>query len=287
MEEEGCISDRTRKNTFVFGGRIDMSVGEGNYDAELTAIARGLMCIPVGCCCALHTDSQSSIQAIKAYRSLPVHAYRRRLRMPGRPLLALIGKVMSEKEAAGGAVELRWVKAHTKGRTIHDVGNRLADDYAGAICDEKMSTTLRHKVNSTLPLELHERFVVLRICDADGAARERSEDGDSKRGGDDSSSKAGGRVLTKDPRRAAWRAMTQQCMEAWASSFSQSLYCNKNNGDNVDAHGLWQFAAQHMPATCGFVVLALANAWQWRRTYVKRHVEGDPAAAARGSARVC
>ena len=66
-----------------------------------------------------------------------------------------------------------------------------------------MSTTLRHKVNSTLPLELHERFVVLRICDADGAARERSEDGDSKRGGDDSSSKAGGRVLTKDPRRAA------------------------------------------------------------------------------------
>jgi ribonuclease HI len=253
VEAEGQISERTRSQVSIFGGRIDVSVGEGNFDAELTAIARGLMCVPIGCSCVIHTDSQSSIQSINSYRLSAVHKYRLRLRMAGRPLLALIDKVMKAKEAAGGVVDLRWVKAHTKVTTIEHVGNRLADDYATRACDEKQ--LVRHGVMSALPLHLHESFVVLRVCVTGG---------DEKRGGDQGPhmAESDGRVLTGDPRRAVWRSMVKRAAAAWAISPSQSLY---SDSDDVDSIGLWRFAVQHMPAACGFVMLALSNAWQWRR----------------------
>ena len=260
---EGRISEATRKDAFVFGGRMDGSVSQGDYDAELPAIARGLMSIPVGCSCCLHTDSRSSIQSIKAYGSLAVHEYRRRLRMAGRPLLSLITKVMSAKEAAGGVAELRWVKAHANGSTIENVGNRLADDYAGAVCDEGSARALRHKVDSMLPLDLHESFVALRVRNTNVVnGGDSVDDSDSKRGGGGGGSS--GRLLTKDPRRAAWQCMVDQCGSSWASSTSQSTY-SKSAGSGVDASGLWRLVQQHMPAACGFVMLALANAWQWRR----------------------
>jgi exonuclease III/ribonuclease HI len=250
VEGEGQISDRTRSQVSVFGGRIDVSVGEGNFDAELTAIARGLMCIPIACSCIIHTDSQSSIQSINSYRLSAVHKYRWRLRMAGRPLLALVDKVMKAKEAAGGVVDLRWIKAHTDVKTIDHVGNRLADDYATRVCDEKQ--LVRHRVTSALPLHLHEPFVVLRV----------GVTGDEKRGSHGAQAESDGRVLTGDPRRAVWRSMVKRAAAAWAVSPSQSLY---SDNDDVDSIGLWRFAVQHMPAACGFVMLALSNAWQWRR----------------------
>ena len=281
VEVEGKISERTRKRAFVFGGRIDGSMGEGNFDAELTAIARGLMCVPVGVPCCIHTDSKSSIQAIKAYRSLSLHEYRRRLRMAGRPLLALIAKVMAAKEVAGGGAELRWVKAHTKEMSLHHVGNRLADDYAGALCDEKRSQAIRHKVSRALPLHQHEQFVALRVRVADGGVSGGEVgDSDGKRGtssgrgvrnGGDSGN-ASGRIITGDPRRAAWRRMVEQCGAAWTTSQSQSLY---SNNAEVDARGLWLFAERQMPTACGFIVLALSNAWQWRRTDRTRDSNGN------------
>ena len=69
VEAEGRISRATMSQTVFFGGRIEARDGEGNYDAELQAIARALTVVPVDTSVVIHTDSRSSIEAIGRYRS--------------------------------------------------------------------------------------------------------------------------------------------------------------------------------------------------------------------------
>jgi ribonuclease HI len=236
VEEEGKLSKATLSQAVVVCGRIDEKQGAGNYDAELTAIAWALMMVPASCSVAIHTDSRSSIQAIDTYSGGT--NTRRKLRMAGRPLLCLIARVISAKRAHGAVVVFHWVKAHNgnAGRraTMEEVGNRLADDLATRVCDVKRA--VRHRCTATIPLDQQEPFVVLR--------EEES-----------------GRVLTKDPRRAAQAALLSECHKTWRTSTSQSAFSSCTGG----AVQLWKLAAGKGGRASGVVMLALGNIMEWRR----------------------
>ena len=65
-----------------------ISCTQGVYPAELQAIARVLAMFPLSCPLHVHSDSESSLSAIRSF--LVQCNERRRLRMAGRPLLQLI-----------------------------------------------------------------------------------------------------------------------------------------------------------------------------------------------------
>lgn len=99
-----------------------ISCTQGVYPAELQAIARVLAMFPLSCPLHVHSDSESSLSAIRSF--LEQCNERRRLRMAGRPLLQLIHHLLDRRTAD---TSLSHVKAHTDGVDAHSVGNRLSD----------------------------------------------------------------------------------------------------------------------------------------------------------------
>ena len=97
----------------------------GIYPAELQAIARTLALFPLSYTLHVHSDSQSSIDAIRSYEQLSNE--RRRMRMSAHTLLQLIHHLLRVRQAAGGSVHWHHVRAHTTDTDIHSVGNRLSD----------------------------------------------------------------------------------------------------------------------------------------------------------------
>jgi hypothetical protein len=70
-------------------------------------------------------DSLSSIQAIHTYRDQ--YSSRKRMRMNGRPLLAIIDQLISSRIKYGGEVHFEHVHSHTNMHTTHGIGNRIVD----------------------------------------------------------------------------------------------------------------------------------------------------------------
>jgi hypothetical protein len=99
-----------------------ITCAQGVYPAELQAIARVLAMFPLSCHLHMHSDSESSLSAIRSYWDQCNE--RRRLRMAGRPLLQLIHSLLMRRV---GDTSLSHVKAHTAGTDAHSVGNRLSD----------------------------------------------------------------------------------------------------------------------------------------------------------------
>ena len=122
---------------------------------------------------------------------------------------------------------------------MEGVGNRLADDVAGRVCHPARS--VRHRCTTTIPLEQQEPFLVLRVA------------GEGDEGG--------GRVLTRDPRRAAQSVLLEECKNQWGESASQSAFSGCGQG----AVALWKLVAQHDRRACGLVMLTMANVLEWRR----------------------
>jgi hypothetical protein len=99
-----------------------ISCTQGVYPAELQAIARVLAMFPLSCPLHVHSDSESSLSAIRSF--VAQCNERRRLRMSGRPLLQLIHHLLDRRIAD---TTLSHVRAHTDGVDAHSVGNRLSD----------------------------------------------------------------------------------------------------------------------------------------------------------------
>jgi len=232
VEPEGRLSLESKAKTRVFGGRIDGGVGSGNFDAELTAVARGLMSVPVGTSLLIHTDSMSSIQSITRYAGLSNNP-RQRLRMSGRPFLALIHLSMKEKHEAGAEVDLRWVRAHSSGADIEHVGNRLADDYATRVRDP--NRVVQFRCFRDLPLELHEAFVAIRV------------------GGKQ------GRVLTGDPRRELQSVLHQESLVLWKQSNTQSMF----RSSAKSCAKLFNAVRRRRPHLCGLMMAMVADTVQF------------------------
>jgi len=119
-----------------------ISCTQGVYPAELQAIARVLAMFPLSCPLHVHSDSESSLSAIRSF--VEQCNERRRLRMAGRPLLQLIHHLLDRRDAA---TSLSHVKAHTDGVDAHSVGNRLSDYQANLA---------RARPNHSFPLNLSQ-----------------------------------------------------------------------------------------------------------------------------------
>ncbi len=233
VEPERSISRATKRQVVVFGGSIPAHVTSGNFDAELTAIARAIISVPIRCSIKIITDSMSSKQAIHAHQSCTNH--RKRCRMAGRPLLAMIDNWLSRKAAVGGDVIFQWVPAHTNGHSLAEVGNRLADDYAGDVRDTKKQLARRCEAN--FDLAAYDAFVTIRV-------------GDEK-----------GPVLTSDPRTSANRAVCAEHVDVWSSSKSQSLFSARVLG----CKALWHCVQNHQPRWCGMVMQIISDTVQWSK----------------------
>ena len=130
----------------VFGSAIDgASSTTGIYAAELQAIARALAMTPLSFHLHIHSDSQSSIAAVKRFGDELNE--RKRLRMQCRTLLLVIHHLLSRRREAGGSAVFHHIRSHTSNTDIRSVGNRLADFRA---------ETCREKKNCMLPLGLQE-----------------------------------------------------------------------------------------------------------------------------------
>jgi ribonuclease HI len=140
------------------GGKIENATSLGNYMAELQAILRAMLAFPAAWQLDIRTDSKSSIDAINRYRGLLNH--RTRLRMPGRPLLALIDRAVNERIRNGGQIEFNHVKAHTDCSEVHSVGNRVADYFAARAMEGRGGIV--HQSRKQLPLAAGEAWIYLR-----------------------------------------------------------------------------------------------------------------------------
>ena len=107
----------------LFGASIACT--RGIYPAELQAVARALAMFPATFHLHVHSDSEASLKAIQTYEALTNE--RKRMRMASRTVLQLVHHLLQQRLAAGGSISWSHVRAHTAGRDIHSVGNRLSD----------------------------------------------------------------------------------------------------------------------------------------------------------------
>lgn len=118
--DENLVTSVHVRGAVMLGSSITCT--QGVYPAELQAIARVLAMFPLSCPLHIHSDSESSLSAIRSFCQQT--NVRCRLRMSGRPLLQLIHHLLSRRVAD---TSLSHVKAHTTNTDAHSVGNRLSD----------------------------------------------------------------------------------------------------------------------------------------------------------------
>ena len=188
----------------VWGAGIPTSVSQGIYMAELQAVLRAISAVPVSWAVEVVMDSKSALQAIQSYSTATTP--RQRLRVEGRPLLALINKQMAAKEKHGGSVRLVHIRSHTTDSTVQAVGNRCADVVASA---ERQAMLLGRDPDSYMPaldLRQGEQWMCIQQTDGDRGHGER------------------GQVVSGDVRRAARKCLSQQALQLWRNSRTQAAF---------------------------------------------------------------
>ena len=126
--------------------------------AELQAIARVLLSLPLPFSISIVTDSLSSINSISAFMN--EYSDRARLRMCGRPLLSIIAQQIVLRLHVGASVSFSHVRSHTNLPTCESRGNAVADYFADELREHQW------KYVNTMPqfdLRMGERHV--NICD--------------------------------------------------------------------------------------------------------------------------
>ena len=116
---------RHLKGATYMCGTNDMGFSTGIYDAELHAILRALIAVPVSQSIIIHSDNKSAVSAIS--RSTVGMSQRELFRRSARQWLNMIACIIGRKHEAGAKVEIRHVQAHTESDSKESVGNRCAD----------------------------------------------------------------------------------------------------------------------------------------------------------------
>ncbi len=129
---EDALRDVHLKGALLVGSALHQCEGSGVFVAELHAIARAIMSAPANSPLHIYSDSLSAIHAISSFAVL--RRQRSRLRCAGRPLLALITRLITRKKELGATVMISWIEAHSTLSSIHHVGNRCADFAAKRAC---------------------------------------------------------------------------------------------------------------------------------------------------------
>ena len=131
LSEEG-----DKDETEMLGQKFKIAVSD-NYYAELAGINRCLRSIPVTVPAIIHTDSQSSIDAIE--RALNKHRHSNTLKTAARPYMASIIRAIRIRAKHGGTSELRHIRSHTGNTDRISLGNEMADTRAkSAALDNKI-----------------------------------------------------------------------------------------------------------------------------------------------------
>ena len=85
----------------MFADSIDAAVSSGVFLAELQGAARALNALPYTWQVQLVLDSESAITAVQSY--MAEVSERKRMRMQGRPLLALIARMVESRQQLAAA----------------------------------------------------------------------------------------------------------------------------------------------------------------------------------------
>lgn len=155
MPLESNMRERDVEALAVWSGDASAALGGDIFLVELEAILRALHALPFTFFLKLFVDSKSALQAIETYAK--EFSERRKLRMHGRPVLALIQRAIRWRRDAGGSVEFVHVKAHSDAADQHSVGNRVADFAAQQECKRRDPRRF-----GELPVSDGEAWVVLR-----------------------------------------------------------------------------------------------------------------------------
>jgi hypothetical protein len=124
---EDSLEEHHLRGASLHGTYIDLSFSKGIYLAELQAIYQALSAVPVGWDLTIVTDSLSSLMAIHSFTHHANERRRRRLRMMGRPLLAMIEQLAKCRSQAGGSLSIQHVRAHGVADSVDAAGNMCAD----------------------------------------------------------------------------------------------------------------------------------------------------------------
>ena len=240
VPREGCFTAGSLDGVASLSGRVPLVVGCGVFDAELQAIARALVAVPVTCNLIIHTDSESAIKAIERFRTgLTV---RQRQRTSGRQWLSFIIKVLRERDRAAASTNIQWVGAHSDDFTMVHIGNRCADELAKRASSLELRRSQRDSTVH-LPLEQEDPWVSLRFLPA------RDDE-------------KAGRLVTGDPRKVCMRQLRNGAAARWRDSRTQSMF----SGEDADTRALWSHVAVHRPRLCRLTLLILTNTIHWRRS---------------------
>jgi hypothetical protein len=176
----------------LVGDVIPPDFSEGIYMAELHAVVRALMSLPVTWKVTVTLDSKSSILAVDRYMTCA--STRSKLRMPGRPMLGLIQRLVQDRTSHGGKVEWVHVKSHSDVMEENEAGNRCADRIAGG------KGRAAGGQLQPLRLELGENWLYI--------------------------TQENGQVVYSDVRRAVLKRFMEINLELWTASPSQGAYAH-------------------------------------------------------------
>jgi len=240
-------------------GANDKGYSTGIYDAELQAILRALIAVPLSWPITIYSDNKSAVTAIS--RPSNNATQRSLMRRGGRPWLAMIDNVIGRKHATGAHVDIRHVHAHTRSSAKESVGNRCADLLA-------KRATIKDTKCSYLPIENGDGHVTIR--------EEKSVDHKGK-----------ARVVTQDIRKSARECMTRRMQQQWTRSNTQSAY----SGYTVGVRELWKWSITYNSIHTAWILKAITNILHWRTCGVARacphHEEKDNEAASIKHITVC
>ena len=215
MPAEGAIEHHHMHTLSLFGGPIEVQTSHNIFMAELQAILRALLSLPIRFHVTVISDSLSSILALQSFSQQTND--RRRLRSRGRPLLTMICSHIRQRCLAGGSVTLQHTSSHKDRLSPESVGNSCADFWADRM-REHQTRFARQREQVRMPqidMSGGEQHVFFR----------------------DSAMHC---VVVDDVRHAAQQQQQQRNLLAWRRSSSQSLFASSHVLElcrHVMAHG--------------------------------------------------
>ena len=165
----------------------------------------------------IHSDSKSSIAAIRNYEQLTNE--RRRMRMAAHTLLQLIHHLLQVRTRAGGNAFFHHVRAHTMNTDIHSVGNLFFFFFSivdGSVCCNRLSDYQATRVRpvsvdaatESRPATL--RPLPLRQCEPHMYILDRDERRNMQ--------------VIDDVRQTAMRQLRQSSLDYWRSKMDGTEY---------------------------------------------------------------
>ena len=246
--QEHKIMESHVRTTSAYCGTIRCS--DSIFMAELQAIYRALLSLPIHTPMRIYSDSQAAVKAVQAYRQYSHDMYaRKRLRSPGRPLLQLIDIVCKKKYESRIAnpcpspvVEIVWTRSHNRSNDVISVGNRIADYVANRAIDAKQHITLnRETILDGKIAGATQKFIDLDLSSGENfiCIYDKSKQ----------------RIVYGDIRKEIKHKTYEKSVQNWNESKSQNLFANYY----AECSLFWKWVVKKQPKQSTFALRLMAN----------------------------